>query len=175
MGLCFSKFVFLLFQSQTWGQGKKRARDPKFLVDSIPAATKFREFDPRPQDLRHTSQKEINDFLINCQTFGYESNWDAVPILYEDYELSEDQKMEIISETALFLSNMRFDLEEKYAQDPLTTALGYHVTGTLDQSDTDLWHLMRQNRITASKFKEWVSSAKGAIDRYSNSTLRCFR
>ena len=107
-------------------------------MDSIPAPTKFREFDPRPSDLRHTSQKEINDFLINCQTFGYESNWNAVPIIYDDYDLSDDRKMEIISETAQFISHMRCDLEENYAQDPLTNSTGYHVTGIFGKFDCEV-------------------------------------
>ena len=42
--------------------------------------------------LRNTSQSEINDFLISCQTFGYESNWSVVPIHYEimSYQMKEN-------------------------------------------------------------------------------------
>ena len=50
-------------QSQNWGHGKKRVRDPKFIVDSVPSAMKFSEFDPRPPALRYTSQKKTNDFF----------------------------------------------------------------------------------------------------------------
>ena len=63
--------------------------------------------------------------------FGYDSNWEAVPILYKDYELSEERKLELAQETSIFISNMKTELEEKYAQDPLSNSVGYHITGTL--------------------------------------------
>ena len=136
-------------QSQNWGHGKKRARDPKFIVDSVPSAMKFSEFDPRPPALRYTCQKKTNDFLIDCH----------------DYSLTDERKQEIEAESSLFISSMRKGLE-KYASDPLTNDFSYHITGTIDQADSDLWHSMRIHRITASKFKEWLSSANTAIDRF---------
>ena len=59
---------------------------------------------------------------------------------------------------------------EKYSQDPLTTPIGYHITGTDEQANSELWKSMRSNRVTASRFKEWISSAKNAIDRHWNDT-----
>ena len=44
----------------------------------------------------------------------------------------------------------------------------YHITGTLEQAITDLWHAMRVHKVTASKFLEWVFGAQGAINRYYN-------
>ena len=139
--LVFPNLTILHFQAQSWGQGKKRARDPKFLIDSIPAASKFRDFDPRPPELRQTSQKELNEFLIECQTFSYESNWDTVPILYDDFELSNERKLEIVAESKRFIFEMRSELEKKYSQDPLTNCVGYHVTGTYGNFDSVLYKI----------------------------------
>ena len=55
---------------------------------------------------------------------------------------------------------------EKYANDPLSNDFCYHITGTLEQAITDLWHAMRVHKVTASKFLEWVFGAQGAINRY---------
>ena len=82
-----------------------------------------------------------------------------------DYSLTDERKQEIEAESSLFISSMRKGLE-KYASDPLTNDFSYHITGTIDQADSDLWHSMRIHRITASKFKEWLSSANTAIDRF---------
>jgi len=46
-------------KTQNWGHGKKKAKDPKVIVDSVPSAIKFHNFDPRPPALRHTSQKKL--------------------------------------------------------------------------------------------------------------------
>ena len=99
----------------------------------LPKAKKFRQFDPRPPALRFTSQKSINDFLINCQMLLDESNWSSIPPYYEDYELSFERKMEIVQISAVFICNMKSNLESRFGQDPLTTAAGYHATGTIDQ------------------------------------------
>ena len=97
-------------------------------------ARKFQQFDPRPPALRYTSQKSINDFLTSCQALNDESNWSSIPLHYEDYELSSDRKHEIVSQSAIFMNNMKSDLEVLYAQDPLTTPDGYHITGAVEQS-----------------------------------------
>ena len=60
-------------------------------MSEYPEAKKYQNFDPRPVESRNTSQKEINQFLVNLQNLPYESNWEAVPILYEDYELSDEK------------------------------------------------------------------------------------
>ena len=113
-------------------------------------ARKFQQFDPRPPALRYTSQKSVNDFLTSCQALNDESNWSSIPPHYEDYELSSDRKLEIVSQSAIFMNNMKSvcnrgdtilrhgglhsDLDALYAQDPLTTPDGYHITGTVEQS-----------------------------------------
>ena len=42
---------------------------------------------------------------------------------------------------------------EEYESDPLSNSFAYHITGTEGQALIDLWHLIRQYRVTASKFK----------------------
>ena len=97
-------------------------------------ARKFQQFDPRPPALRYTSQKSINDLLLSCQTLNDESNWTSIPPHYEDYKLASDRKLEIVRQSAIFINDMKTDLEAKYAQDQLTNADGYHITGTVEQS-----------------------------------------
>ena len=154
-------------QAQKWGQGSKRARNPKFIIDFVPEAKKFHQWDPRPPALRYTSQTEINDFLTSCQTLPFECNWSSVPPFYEDYELTLQRKLDIVQKSAAFILNMKSALE-KYAQDPLTTNAGYHITGTIGQGNSDIWHDMRENKVTASNFYDWITSAKAAINRYYN-------
>ena len=103
----------------------------------LPEAKKFRQFDPRPPALRFTSQKSINDFLINCQMLLDESNWTSIPPFYEDYELSYERKLEIVQLSAKLICDLKSDLENRFAQDPLTNAYGYHATGTIEQGILD--------------------------------------
>ena len=44
-------------------------------------------------------------------------------------------------------------MEENFAQDTLTNDYCYHITGTIEQADSDLWHSTRIQKVTASKFK----------------------
>jgi hypothetical protein len=81
--------------------------------------------------------------------------------------LTEERKLEIIQESASLILEMKSSLE-KYANDPLSNDFCYHITGTLEQAITDLWHAMRVHKVTASKFLEWVFGAQGAINRYYN-------
>ena len=81
-----------LFQAQAWGQGKKSKRTPKFLSEYHAEAIKFQAFDPRPVESREPSKQRINDFLIAIQGLPHESNWEAIPPDYEDYELSDEKE-----------------------------------------------------------------------------------
>ena len=55
-------------------------------------AIKFQAFDPRPVESREPSKQRINDFLIAIQGLPHESNWEAIPPDYEDYELSDEKE-----------------------------------------------------------------------------------
>ena len=81
-----------LFQPRAWGQGKKSKRTPKFLSEYHAEAIKFQAFDPRPVESREPSKQRINDFLTAIQGLPHESNWEAIPPDYDDYELSDEKE-----------------------------------------------------------------------------------
>ena len=51
-----------------------------------------------------------------------------------------------------FIENLRINVA-KFDMDPLSNLFAYHITGTIGQANNELWHLIRQYRITASNFK----------------------
>ena len=148
-------------------------------MSEYPETKKFQSFDPRPKDSRQTSQKEINNFLVSLQNLPYESNWEAVPIHYDDYELSEEkdhfyykgdgfEKQEISRKSVLklqireFIRNLHFELY-KYEKDVMTNEHCYHITGNENQSSSEIWHNIRRYRVTASWFKIFSSCTNDAI------------
>ena len=57
---------------------------------SIPL-NKFPCFDPRPVESRGFDQKKVNNFLTDIQGLPHESNWEAIPVDYDDYEISDEK------------------------------------------------------------------------------------
>lgn len=82
----------------------------------------------RPVQSRHTSQSEVNQFLIGLQNLNYESNWEAVPIHYEDYELTDQRKIILNSQIQDFISNLLSELDN-YKTDALSNESCCHITG----------------------------------------------
>ena len=48
-------------------------------------------FDPRPVELRGFDQKKVNNFLTAIQGLPHESNWEAIPVDYDDYEITDEK------------------------------------------------------------------------------------
>ena len=116
------------------------------MLSEYPEAKKYQSFDPRPVESRSTSQDEVNHFLVSLQNLNYESNWEAVPIHYEDYEITNKKydffyegcgfnRQEISRKSALkiqvnnFISNLNSEFS-KFEEDALTNDYGYHIAGT---------------------------------------------
>ena len=120
--------------------------------------------------MRETSKEEMNNFLTAVQGLTtHESNWEAIPPDYDDYEITDEKefyfnksetpnKLEASRKTVLkqecdlFVANLKASVE-KYEMDPLSNSFAYHISGTEGQALIDLWHLIRLYRVTASKFK----------------------
>ena len=54
-------------------------------------------FDPRPIESREPDKKRMNEFLTaiqgltDSQGLPYESNWEAIPPDYDDYEITDEK------------------------------------------------------------------------------------
>ena len=57
----------------------------------------------------------------------------------------------------LFMNNLGQSLE-RFENDPLNTTSAYHITNSESQSHSIIWKSERYIRITASKFKDFISS-----------------
>ena len=137
---------------QYWGMGAKSAKTPQRVQDADygkkQKMDKYIGFDPRPPELRHTSNQEVYDFVksnqISSSVNGYLSNWDSIlQIEYEDYTIDFDRRMVIYDLRQQWITNMRINLEQ-YESDRLTNASAYHITGTEDQSESDVWFRERK-------------------------------
>ena len=75
---------------------------------------------------------------------------------YKDV-LSDERKAVLQALVLDMLSNFQ-DEVMKHLTDSFSTASGVHVTGTEDQSESDLWHSLRRMRVTGSSFKDFASN-----------------
>ena len=115
------------------------------MLSEYPEVKKYQSFEPRPATSRNTSHNEINQFLISLQNLPYESNWEAVPIHYDNYEISDEkyyfyynkcdlEKQEISFKTVLcmqvhkFIANLKSEID-MYEADKLTNHVSCHITG----------------------------------------------
>ena len=145
---------------QYWGKGQKTAKNPG-PVQSADYGKKFKVgkyigVDPRPVHLRHTTDQERFDFIKDIQAssakLGYQSNWDpTLKITYEDYNLSDQRKNELLQLTDQFILNLASSVNKE--QNRIGT--GIHLNNTLNQSLNDEWFYQRKYRVTASKFLEF--------------------
>ena len=90
-------------------------------------------------------------------------NWEQIRNEYMDYVLnthgldvqSRSQALDEIK--VLFLANLEESLEN-FENDTLNTTSAYHVTNSKSQFQSPIWKKERYIRITASKFKDFISS-----------------
>jgi hypothetical protein len=154
---------------QTWGHGAKPVKDPVPLqLTDFEKARKSDlkiQIDPRPLNLRRTTQEEINAFVIANQCIPKPSNWLACfRIKYNDYVISHDRKAILIELCKMFMDNLSVDIQ-KYYNDELSTPSGVHVTGSAQQSECDLWMRERGFRVTASTVLDFTKNPFQMIDK----------
>ncbi len=145
-------------KAQQWGKGKTVGKKPKPLhVDDYQQHRPTNSVilvDPRPQHLRHTTQEELNNFLINQQSFPHPTLWQDCKVVYEDYELSPQRRNLLLELTDTFLCNMASSTS-KLSLDDLSTTTGIHVRGTEAQGACSSWKEERKFRVTASIFQDF--------------------
>jgi hypothetical protein len=73
-----------------------------------------------------------------------------------DYVIDEERKICLQSLVQQFKAGLSHDAAP-FVNDPLSTPVGIHISGTEGQSASDSWHQWRQFRITASSFKDFAA------------------
>jgi hypothetical protein len=151
-------------QRQTWGtgtQGTNAVKTPTALHKADYNKTVFRggayyDFDPRPEEKRCTTTSEINDFVHNLKKMETYPMWlDIIDIIYDDYEVDEDRQAVLKSLSQDFLEALRVQLEVA-PYDPFSNDSSVHFGATIDQANCDLWSELRQHRVTASRFQDFL-------------------
>ena len=121
--------------------------------------------DPRPVHLQTTSDYEFNSFLANVQGHKKSSNWESVPIKYEDYELDDERKSVLKIQRKSFMDNL-FDITDIYNSDSLSNDSSVHVTGSELQSKCDIWYKERSFRVTASTALEFTKNPQQLVNKF---------
>ena len=140
---------------QKWGQGTKVAKTPKPLHEARyskardPAKTI--SIDPRPEKWRSTSTQELNNFLVEQQTFPHRTLFCDRSLIYEDYELISERKVVLQNLVDIFIGNL-MDQATSYEHDSFSSRNGIHLKDTVSQADSQCWFEERKFRVTASIF-----------------------
>ena len=157
---------------QAWGKGAKVDKNPRALHQANYGQKRkcdqYYNIDPRPLDLRRTTQEELNNFCTDNQYSachdGIPSNWNTIFVspTYDNYDMDDDCLEILKIQRKQFLDLMRQNLQEIYNRTPdtLSTADGIHLNMTVDQSENAEWFKQRLFRITASFFTGEHSHSK---------------
>ena len=156
---------------QAWGKGQKTKKDPgpvgKKDYGKKLSISRY-NYDPRPKNGKK-NKHHFDALLAETHGFKVPSNFSAVQIHYEDYEIDTDRKIGLSNLRDQYLSSLRNDLIQ-YSDDPLNTDSAVHITGSIDQGLSELWRKKRRYLITASKIYTFSSNPKTAIDEFWNET-----
>ena len=164
-------------KAQYWGKGSKIAKDPKQVQTADYGKSKkfkpdlYINFDPRPANLRETSDQELWDFVKDNQKssmeLGYQSCWDSVvKIIYEDYDVSDERKVSLCKLRDDFLESLEIQLTN-LSEDPLLSSpAGKHITSTIEQSQCEEWYALRKIRVSASIMLAFTKNPKNFIKNF---------
>ena len=144
-----------------WGVGTNVSKNPQPLhlakYSKKKDVSKLIKFGPRIPCLRKTTEKEVNDFILELQTTCPKSMWlDVLKIKYDDYQVDQPRQKILLELVTQFIQNLARQVE-RYEEDLLSNHSVIHITGTEEQASSDLWHNMRQYRVTASIFKDFAN------------------
>jgi hypothetical protein len=78
---------------------------------------------------------------------------------YEDYDLTAERCGILHALCADFQEGLVSNLEQ-YDENLFSSKSAWHITGTEEQSQSQLWRNLRSCRITASRFKEYATNPK---------------
>lgn len=154
---------------RVWGQGSKVDNDPKPLHSKKYCkkrdVAKVMKFKPVPDELIKVSDEEINEFLSILQRSKQNSMWEhLLHITYEDYRISAERVRELKDLVNIFVENMSANLTN-FHNDPHSNISSYHVTGSEEQSKSQVWKRYRRYRVTASMLKDFVQRPKVLIEK----------
>jgi hypothetical protein len=89
--------------------------------------------------------------------------WDKIlQYHYEDYKLAPERKSVLLTLCTEFQIGLR---DVSRFADALSNDSAFHIAGTEEQNNSPLWHQLRGCRITASRFKDFVTNPLGAAKK----------
>ena len=94
------------------------------------------EFDVLEEKTRQnkkTTEKEVNDFILELQTTCPKSMWpDVLKIKYDDHQVDRPRQKILLEPVTQFIQNLTRQ-EERYEEDLLSNHSAIHITGTEEQ------------------------------------------
>jgi hypothetical protein len=156
-------FVACTSRQQTWGTGLHHAKEPKMIQNADYQKSTFKgstllHFDPRPENLRATSEGEIDAFIDDLGKMSEKSMWhDVLSVQYEDFVLKDDRLAILEDLSAQLWNNLASDISSAPV-DKFSNDNAVHFGQTIAQAASNDWHSLRQLRVTASVFYEFVKN-----------------
>jgi hypothetical protein len=150
-------------REQKWGRGLTSAKKPKRLQLADYSKSTFKgsaylHFDPRPANLRATSELEIDAFIDDLGKMSEKSMWhDVLSIQYEDFELKDDRLAILEDLSNQLWNNLASDISSAPV-DKFSNDNAVHFGQTIAQAASNDWHSLRKLRVTASVFYEFVKN-----------------
>ena len=128
---------------------------------------------------------EIEPMWLNCLQIRYDYEEDGINSLEvndtdsqelllfngENVSIAEWKKIRKINLEKLvskFVLNLATVEIHRFEHDPLSNDFCVHVTGSEDQSNSDIWHQERLFKVTATSFKSFADNPSGWIRKFWN-------
>jgi hypothetical protein len=148
-------------RTQTWHQGGAPSKNVGAFHLTKYSKTKYRGdsvyyYDPRPQDKRCTNVDEVNEFVSQLTTLKKPCMWlDVLFYQYKDYDIDEDRKNLLRGFSNDLVEGLKDEIMSA-PDDNLSSDSSVHFGDTVSQSASEHWTNLRQIRVTASIFQDFV-------------------